>query len=166
MTSGAEAQQPLTSSRNIFGGQNYSNGSVSTPNVFGGFNTTSRSGGFSSSTPNAFGGSNFSNGGFTTPIGGGGFNYVAPRGGGITTFKPNIFGGFKLAIALAVIGAVIGEYVAAEKGLGYLRLQANSQFDTTLNFATVVTISLVGVLLYYVIALIESKVSFQRESAK
>ena len=72
MTSGAEAQQPLTSSRNIFGGQNYSNGSVSTPNVFGGFNTTSRSGGFSSSTPNAFGGSNFSNGGFTTPIGGGG----------------------------------------------------------------------------------------------
>ena len=50
---------------------------------------------------------------------------------------PNIFGGFKVAISLAVIGAVIGEYVAAERGLGYLQLQATSQFDTTLSFAAV-----------------------------
>lgn len=79
---------------------------------------------------------------------------------------PSIFGGLKVAISLAVIGAIIGEYIAAERGLGYLQLQANSQFDTTLNFAVVVTISLVGVLLYFVLALIESKVSFHRESAK
>ncbi|CAN7774145.1 ABC transporter permease [Variovorax sp. LjRoot175] len=79
---------------------------------------------------------------------------------------PSIFGGLKVAISLAVIGAIIGEYIAAERGLGYLQLQANSQFDTTLNFATVVTISLLGVLLYFVLALIESKVSYQRESAK
>ena len=57
---------------------------------------------------------------------------------------PNVFGGFKVAISLAVIGAIIGEYVAAEQGLGYLQLQANSQFDTTLNFATVVVISGIG----------------------
>jgi len=79
---------------------------------------------------------------------------------------PSIFGGLKVAISLAVIGAIIGEYIAAERGLGYLQLQANSQFDTTLNFATVVTISLLGVLLYFVLALVESKVSYQRESAK
>jgi NitT/TauT family transport system permease protein len=79
---------------------------------------------------------------------------------------PSIFGGLKVAISLAVIGAIIGEYIAAERGLGYLQLQANSQFDTTLNFATVVTISLIGVLLYFVLALVESKVSFRRESAK
>lgn len=79
---------------------------------------------------------------------------------------PSIFGGLKVAISLAVIGAVIGEYIAAEKGLGYLQLQANSQFDTTLNFATVVTISLVGVLLYFILALVESRVSYHRESAK
>jgi NitT/TauT family transport system permease protein len=79
---------------------------------------------------------------------------------------PSIFGGLKVAISLAVIGAIIGEYIAAERGLGYLQLQANAQFDTTLNFATVLTISLVGVLLYFVIALIESKVSYQRESSK
>lgn len=79
---------------------------------------------------------------------------------------PSIFGGMKVAISLAVVGAVIGEYIAAERGLGYLQLKANSQFDTTLNFATVITISLVGVLLYYVLVLLETKVSHQRESAK
>lgn len=79
---------------------------------------------------------------------------------------PSIFGGFKVAISLAVIGAVIGEYVAAERGLGYLQLQANSLFDTTLNFAAVVSISALGVMLYFVIDFIESRVSPKREPAK
>jgi NitT/TauT family transport system permease protein len=79
---------------------------------------------------------------------------------------PSIFGGLKVAISLAVIGAIIGEYIAAERGLGYLQLQANQQFDTTLNFATVVSISLLGVLLYFAIALLEGKVSYRKESAK
>ena len=76
---------------------------------------------------------------------------------------PNIFGGFKLAIALAVIGAVIGEYVAAEKGLGYLQLQANSQFDTTLNFASVVAIAMLGVLLFAMVRLAENVFVFRRD---
>lgn len=79
---------------------------------------------------------------------------------------PNIFGGFKVAVSLAVIGAVIGEYVAAERGLGYLQLQANSQFDTTLNFATVVAISGLGVMLYFIIDIIEARVTYKRDSAK
>ncbi|MFU0505543.1 ABC transporter permease [Pseudaminobacter sp. NGMCC 1.201702] len=79
---------------------------------------------------------------------------------------PNIFGGFKVAVSLAVIGAVIGEYVAAERGLGYLQLQANSLFDTTLNFATVVTISGLGVVLYFVIDFVESRVAYKRDVAK
>jgi NitT/TauT family transport system permease protein len=78
---------------------------------------------------------------------------------------PNIFGGFKVGIALAVIGAVIGEYVAAERGLGYLQLQANSQFDTTLNFASIVVISLVGVVLYTALAAFEARLVFRREQA-
>lgn len=77
---------------------------------------------------------------------------------------PNVFGGLKLAIGLAVIGAVIGEYVAAEKGLGYLQLQANSQFDTTLNFASVVMISGLGVLLFSAVRLAESAFVFRRET--
>ena len=77
---------------------------------------------------------------------------------------PNIFGGFKVAVSLAVIGAVIGEYVAAERGLGYLQLQANSLFDTTLNFATVVAISGLGVMLYFIIDFVESRVTYKRET--
>jgi len=77
---------------------------------------------------------------------------------------PNVFGGLKLAIGLSVIGAVIGEYVAAERGLGYLQLQANSQFDTTLNFASVITISALGVGLFFVLRLIENVVVFRRET--
>ena len=79
---------------------------------------------------------------------------------------PSIFGGFKVAIGLAVIGAVIGEYVAAERGLGYLQLQASSQFDTTLSFAAVVVISAMGVMLFSAVSFVESKVVFQREEAK
>ena len=79
---------------------------------------------------------------------------------------PNIFAGLKVGISLAVIGAVIGEYVAAERGLGYLQLQATSQFDTTLNFAAVVMISLIGVVLYMVLGLLERRFVYRRESSK
>ena len=79
---------------------------------------------------------------------------------------PNIFGGFKVAIGLAVIGAVIGEYVAAERGIGHLQLQASSQFDTSLAFAAVVVISLVGVLLFSLISFLERRIVFERERAK
>ena len=79
---------------------------------------------------------------------------------------PSVFGGFKVGISLAVIGAVIGEYVAAERGLGYLQLQANAQFDTTLNFATVVMISGIGVSLYLILNSLERAVSHRRESAR
>jgi NitT/TauT family transport system permease protein len=65
-----------------------------------------------------------------------------------------------------VIGAIIGEYVAAERGLGYLQLQANARFDTALNFASVVVISGLGVFLYFVITFVESKTVYQREIPK
>ncbi|HEV2551583.1 MAG TPA: ABC transporter permease [Stellaceae bacterium] len=79
---------------------------------------------------------------------------------------PNVFGGFKVAISLAVIGAVIGEYVAAERGLGYLQLQASSQFDTALSFAALVVIALIGVALFLAVERLERRVVFQREAAK
>jgi NitT/TauT family transport system permease protein len=79
---------------------------------------------------------------------------------------PNIFGGFKVGIGLAVIGAVIGEYVAAERGIGYLQLQASSRFDTALSFAAVVVISGVGVTLFSIISFLERKIVFERETAK
>ncbi|MBO9711672.1 ABC transporter permease [Sphingomonas sp.] len=68
---------------------------------------------------------------------------------------PNLFAGLRIAISLAVIGAILGEYVAAEKGLGFLQLQANAQFDVTLNFAAIVAISLLGLAFYYAVAAVE-----------
>ncbi len=47
---------------------------------------------------------------------------------------PQIFSGLKIGITLAVVGAVVGEWVAADNGLGYLLLQANTQLDSTLLF--------------------------------
>jgi NitT/TauT family transport system permease protein len=79
---------------------------------------------------------------------------------------PSIFGGLKVGISLAVIGAVIGEYVAAERGLGYLQLQASSQFDTTLSFAALVLIALMGVVTFLLIEAFERRAVFQREAAK
>jgi len=79
---------------------------------------------------------------------------------------PSVFGGFKVAIGLAVIGAIIGEYVAAERGLGYLQLQANARFDTALNFAAVVAISGLGVFLYFVLTFVENRAVYQREIPK
>ena len=68
---------------------------------------------------------------------------------------PSIFGGLKVAITLAVIGAVIGEYVASEEGLGYLQLLASSEFNSPLNFAALVFIALLGVLMFYAVEIVE-----------
>ncbi len=79
---------------------------------------------------------------------------------------PNVFAGLKVAISLAVIGAIIGEYVASERGLGHLQLLANSQFNTTRSFAAVVAISLLGVLLYAMVNFAEAKLVHRRRSPK
>jgi NitT/TauT family transport system permease protein len=68
---------------------------------------------------------------------------------------PSIFGGLKVASTLAVVGAIVGEFVSAEKGLGYLVLVANGELNTTLVFASVVTLSLLGVAFYFLLEVIE-----------
>lgn len=68
---------------------------------------------------------------------------------------PHFFSGLKVAITLAVAGAIIGEFVGADRGLGYLLLFANGQLDTNLLFATIVILSLLGVFLFYLLLVIE-----------
>jgi len=79
---------------------------------------------------------------------------------------PALFGSLKVALTLSIIGAIIGEYVASERGLGYLQLKANSTFDTTLNFASVVMTSLLGVSLYFIINTLERMFTTPRPSNK
>ena len=55
----------------------------------------------------------------------------------------------------AVVGATVGEFIAAEHGLGYLQLISQVRLDTPLLFAAVVVLSFLGVLLFNAVAWIE-----------
>lgn len=68
---------------------------------------------------------------------------------------PSIFGGLRIGIVQAVIGAIVAEYLASEKGLGYLQLVAQSRMDTPMLFSTVIVLSLMGVLLFNIIVIAE-----------
>ena len=68
---------------------------------------------------------------------------------------PYVFVGLKVAIALAVIGAVVGEFVGATKGLGYVIVASGQNANTTLAFAAIVLLSLMSIVLYYAVALLE-----------
>src|SRR6185437_9606111 len=65
---------------------------------------------------------------------------------------PYIFAGIKIAAAFAVVGAIVGEFIAADKGLGYLQLLANNNMQIPLLFGTLVALSIMGILLFYVVA--------------
>jgi len=68
---------------------------------------------------------------------------------------PSIFAGAKVATSLAVIGAIIGEFVASDKGWGYLLIQAQGQLDTTLIFAILVILAVFATIMFYAVELIE-----------
>jgi NitT/TauT family transport system permease protein len=68
---------------------------------------------------------------------------------------PQIFSGLKIGITLAVVGAVVGEWIAADNGLGYLLLQANTQLDSTLLFSALVLLVAMGVVLFIVVEILE-----------
>lgn len=68
---------------------------------------------------------------------------------------PSMISGFKVAIALAVVGAVVGEFVGSRSGLGYYMLLATGNFDTPLVFGCVLFLTIMGVILFYVVGLLE-----------
>lgn len=71
---------------------------------------------------------------------------------------PSILGGMRVGVTLAVVGAIVGEWAGAERGLGVLiNLARGSLFDIPLMFATLLTIALVGIALYLVVVLVERR---------
>ncbi len=68
---------------------------------------------------------------------------------------PMIFAGAKAGITLAIIGAIVGEFMGSKEGLGYLLVWASGQFDMPLIVASVVILTLMGLGLYKIIALLE-----------
>ena len=68
---------------------------------------------------------------------------------------PYLFAGFKASIALAVIGAVVAEFVAGQKGLGYLIIVANNDMNSALIFASIIVLSIMSLALFGVIVGLE-----------
>jgi NitT/TauT family transport system permease protein len=68
---------------------------------------------------------------------------------------PHIFTGLKVGAALSATAAVVAEFVASDKGLGYLLLQYNGQLETPMVFAIIVLLSLIGLLVYYAVEVVE-----------
>jgi len=71
---------------------------------------------------------------------------------------PSILGGMRVGVTLAVVGAIVGEWAGADRGLGVLvNLARGSLFDIPLMFATLATIAMVGIALYLVVVFAERR---------
>ncbi len=68
---------------------------------------------------------------------------------------PFIFAGMKVAAILAVAGAIVGEFLGSDRGLGYLMLQVQVTLDTAAMFMAVILITLIGMVLYGLVLLLE-----------
>lgn len=69
---------------------------------------------------------------------------------------PQLLSGMKVAATLAVTGAVVGEFVGGNEGLGYVILRANGNMDTATLFGALIIMSVIGILLFAVIQLAEN----------
>ena len=73
---------------------------------------------------------------------------------------PYAFSGAKIAVAIAVIGAVFGEWTGSSAGLGHLMLQASAQLETALLFAAVVVLSAFAIALFGLLSLLERRIAW------
>jgi putative hydroxymethylpyrimidine transport system permease protein len=73
---------------------------------------------------------------------------------------PYFFSGAKIAVAVAVIGAVFGEWAGSDSGLGHLMLQASAQLLTARLFAAVVVLSVFAIALFWLLSALERRVAW------
>jgi putative hydroxymethylpyrimidine transport system permease protein len=71
---------------------------------------------------------------------------------------PHFFAGLKVGVSVATIGAVIGEWVGAQQGLGYLMIQANARLRVDLVFAAILWLSAMGLSMWVLVGFLEKKV--------
>ncbi|MPM97217.1 Riboflavin transport system permease protein RibX [bioreactor metagenome] len=70
---------------------------------------------------------------------------------------PYFLAGLKVGVSVATIGAVIGEWVGAQRGLGYLMIQSNARLRVDLVFASILWLTVIGVSLWIIVGAIEKK---------
>ncbi|MBI2872739.1 MAG: ABC transporter permease [Chloroflexi bacterium] len=73
----------------------------------------------------------------------------------VPTSLPFLFSGTRVAVAVSVIGAVIGEWVGSSQGLGYLMIRSKPQFLTERVFAAIFILSVMGIALFVITGLVE-----------
>jgi NitT/TauT family transport system permease protein len=78
---------------------------------------------------------------------------------------PSIFAGMKVAMTLAVVGAIVGEFVGADSGLGYFILVQTGQLRTPAVYAGLAVVTLIGIVLYFALEVLERLVSPRRRPA-
>jgi NitT/TauT family transport system permease protein len=71
------------------------------------------------------------------------------------TALPQMFAGFKIAICLSVVGAIVGEFVGSDKGLGYLLLTATGTLDGTLVWSALFILIAIGIVLFAMVSKLE-----------
>jgi NitT/TauT family transport system permease protein len=74
---------------------------------------------------------------------------------------PFVFAGLKISIALAVIGAIVAEWIGASQGLGYLVMYGGQTLRTDLTFAALACIAVLGMALYLAVVLVERLISWE-----
>ena len=75
----------------------------------------------------------------------------------LPTAAPVAFAGIKTALTLALLGAIVGEFVGASEGLGVLVKEFNFQLEVAKGFAVVIFLALIGLVLYAFIELVEKR---------
>ena len=68
---------------------------------------------------------------------------------------PAIFAGLKVSITLAVVGAVVGEFVGSNSGIGFVLQRSIGNFELPTMFAALIVLALIGVILFWVLDVIE-----------
>jgi NitT/TauT family transport system permease protein len=68
---------------------------------------------------------------------------------------PFIFSGLKAAITLSVVGAVVAEFVNADRGLGYLIVTSTAFFQVATAWAALIVLSIIGIVLFQVVVIVE-----------
>jgi NitT/TauT family transport system permease protein len=71
---------------------------------------------------------------------------------------PSMFAGFKVGISFAFIGALVGEFVAAQQGLGYVIISSQANFDTSRMFVAIMLLAVIGTGLFYMVEFVERRV--------
>ena len=75
----------------------------------------------------------------------------------LPTGLPAILAGLRVAVVLALVGVVVAEFMGASKGLGAVIIAAQGMMDTTLMFAALVLVAVIGLLLYQLCLVLERR---------